>query len=53
MLMIWRLGSPCSVILSQEGVTQGDPISMVIYGITIMPLTKSVRTTLPSILQAW
>jgi len=53
MLVIRRPGNPCSVILSQEGVAQGDPISMVIYGIAVTPLTESVRTTLPNILQAW
>jgi len=52
-LVIRRAGQPCSIILSQEGVTQGDPISMVIYGVAMTPLTESLRTTLPNVLQAW
>ena len=30
-------------ILSREGVTQGDPISMVLYGITLTPLAEELR----------
>jgi len=52
-LVIRRPGHPCSVILLQEGVTQGDPISMVIYGTTLMPLTEMVQQQLPATLQAW
>jgi len=52
-LVIRRPGRPCSVILSQEGVTQGDPISMVIYGVALTPLTETVRQQLPATLQAW
>jgi len=52
-LVIRRNGRPCSIILSQEGVTQGDPISMVIYGVALMPLTETVRAAQPDILQAW
>jgi len=52
-LVIHCLVRPCSVILSQEGVTQGDPISMVIYGVALTPLTETVRQQLPATLQAW
>ena len=52
-MVIRRSGRPGSVILSQEGVTQGDPISMVIYGVALTPLTESVRAAQPNILQAW
>jgi len=52
-LVIHRSGRPGSVILSQEGVTQGDPISMVIYGVALTPLTESVRAAQPNTLQAW
>ena len=30
-------------ILSREGVTQGDPISVVLYGITLAPLAEELR----------
>jgi len=52
-LIIQCNGRPCSVILSQEGVTQGDPISMVIYGVALTPLTEMVQKMLPDTLQAW
>jgi len=52
-LVIRHSGQPGSVILSQEGVTQGDPISMVIYGVVLTPLTESVQEAQPDILQAW
>jgi len=52
-LVIHCNGRPCSVILSQERVTQGDPILMVIYSIALMPLTETVHAAQPDILQAW
>ena len=30
--------------MSQERVTQGDPFSMVLYRITLIPLTEELRT---------
>ena len=36
-------GEPPVTILIREGVTQGDPLSMVLYGITLVPLTKYLR----------
>ena len=29
-------------ILSRQGVTQGDPLSMVLYGITLAPLAEEL-----------
>ena len=37
-------------ILSQEGVTQGYPISVVLYGITLVPLSKELRAADPGLL---
>ena len=34
---------PPVTILSREGVTQGDPLSMVLYGITLAPLAEDLR----------
>ena len=34
---------PTVTILSREGFTQGDPLSMVFYGITLVPLAEALR----------
>ena len=43
-LLLRHPGELPVTILSQEGVTQVDPISMVLYGITLVPLAKELRT---------
>ena len=42
-LLIRHPGEPPVTILSREGVTQGDPLSMVLYGITLVPLAEELR----------
>ena len=37
-------------ILSREGVTQGDPLSMVLYGITLVALAEEFRAANPGLL---
>jgi hypothetical protein len=34
LLLHWR-GSKCAIILSRKEVTQGDPLSMVLYGLAL------------------
>ena len=41
-LLLRQPGEPPVIILSQEGVTQGYPLSMVLYGITLTPLTEEI-----------
>ena len=43
-------GEPPVTILSREGVTQGDPLSMVLYGITLVPLAEELRAADPGLL---
>ena len=38
------------IILMREGVTQGYSLSMVFYGITLIPLAKKLRAADPGIL---
>jgi hypothetical protein len=40
-------------MLSREGVTQGDPLSMLLYSIAIMPLIRRCRIDEPDSGQAW
>ena len=42
-LLLRQPGEPPVTILSREGVTQGDPLTMVLYGINLIPLAKELR----------
>ena len=46
-------GGEPEIILSQEGVTQGDPLAMVLYGIALLPLVEALRKEFPDVLQPW
>ena len=37
----------------QEGVTQGDPLSMICYGIAILPLIRMLKSEFPAAIQQW
>ena len=41
------------IISSQEGVTQGDPLSMICYGIGILRLIRMLRTEFTDEIQPW
>ena len=38
---------------SKEGVTQGDPLAMIAYGIGVLPLIRDLRRDHPCITQPW
>jgi hypothetical protein len=40
-------------LFSKEGVTQGDPISMFIYGLGLLPLIRQLKAEFPIIQQIW
>ena len=42
-LLLCQTGEPPVKILSREGVTQGEPLSMVFYGTTLVPLAEELR----------
>lgn len=39
--------------MSWEGVTQGNPLSMFLYGIVLKPLMGYLQAISPSVLQPW
>ena len=49
-LLFRHPGESPVTILSREGVIQGDPLSMVLYGINLAPLTEELRKADPGIL---
>ena len=48
-----RPGQAPYVLLSKEGVTQGCPLAMAIYGIALLPMVELLRETEPELLQPW
>jgi hypothetical protein len=52
-LLLRRIGQTCLILLSQEGVTQGDPLSMIVYGVALLPLSQKLRHAEPMVLQPW
>ena len=52
-LLLRQLGEPLVTILSREVVTQGDPLSMVLYGITLVPLEEDLRAADPGLLSSF
>ena len=38
---------------SKEGVTQGDPLAMIAYGIGVLPLIRDLRRYHPHVTQPW
>ena len=40
-------------LASCEGVTQGDPLSMILYGIALIPLVELLRHDCPEVMQPW
>ena len=49
-LLLHQTGEPPVTILSREGVTQGDPLSMVLYGINLTPVADKIRPADPGLL---
>jgi hypothetical protein len=52
-LILRRPGRSGYTLLSAEGVTQGDPLSMVLYGLALVPLADTLRQEHPAVIQAW
>jgi hypothetical protein len=52
-LMIRLANDMALFMLSKEGVMQGDLISMVVYGILLLPLIKALKDEIPDVDQPW
>ena len=49
-LLLCQPGDVPVILLSQEGVTQGNPLTMVLYGITLVPLAEELIDEDPKLL---
>jgi hypothetical protein len=52
-LILQGEGRPGYTLLSAEGVTQGDPPSMVLYGLVLVPLADTLRQAHLVVVHAW
>ena len=53
LLVLRDPGNQAHFLLSKEGVTQGDPLSMVLYGLALLPLCDTLRRYDREVLQPW
>ena len=51
--MLRRQGKDALILLSRERVTQGDPLSMVLYALCMVPLAKLLREEVPNLVKPW
>ena len=51
--MIRAGGGTGHLLFNKEGVTQGDPLAMVDYGLGILPLIHELWQSHPSVIQPW
>ena len=53
-VLVVRAGNGvASFLFSKEGVTQGDPLSMVAYGLSLLPLIRQLKDEFPDVFQPW
>ena len=53
LILVRGNGQPAHILLSREGVTQGDPLSMILYGVALVPLIRFLKAEHPTLIQAW
>ena len=53
MLVIRGEAGEIDILFSKEGATQGDPLSMIIYGVGMLPLTRSLKRQCKDCIQPW
>ena len=47
------MNGTASFLHSREGVTEGDPLAMIAYGIVILPLIKYIKREIPDVKHPW
>ena len=52
-LVLQNRNGTASILHSIEGVTQGDTLAMIAYGIGILPLIKNLKPAIPDVTQPW
>jgi hypothetical protein len=52
-LVIQDKGGAAVFLHSREGVTQGDPLAMVGYGVGVLPLIRKLKGEFPQVSQPW
>ena len=54
MLVVWDTGDGSGHFLQiKEGVTHGEPLAMIVYGIGVLPLIRELRNAHPYATQPW
>ena len=53
LLVVLRTAALCHIMTSRKWVTQGDPLSMVLYVLSLFPLDEAMRAADPGVLQPW
>ena len=53
LIVLRNMNGIASFLNSREGATQGDPPSMIAYGISILPLIKNIKRYIPDVTQPW
>ena len=53
LLVVRNPGSKAFTFYSKEGVTQGDPLAMVAYGVAILPLIRKLKELNQLLTQSW
>ena len=46
-------GKTAHVILAEEGLSQGDPLAMALYGVALLPLAEKLKRAVPEVAVPW
>ena len=49
LLVLWNGNGTASILHSRESMIQGDPLAMITYGISILPLINNLKRAIPEV----